>query len=166
LALAAPKKGVDQHTMTVRKLRSGPTGRQFRYSLQPVSFGPDEDGDEITTCIVKFNPDDQGAATVNSWRGLQELKEAVHTALGLAGKRNLLLDNDGRRLDATPIEAVRDEFYKAYPAEGDQAKKQETRRKAFNRQLKRGGASGLICTRDMGGEVFVWIATGQAAPGE
>jgi RecA-family ATPase len=56
LTLAAPEKSGSPYTMTVRKVRSGPKGQQFRYSLQPVSFGPDEDGDEITTCIVTFSP--------------------------------------------------------------------------------------------------------------
>ena len=143
-AVLALEKTGNHHAMTVRKLRSGPDGARFGYSLEPVSFGFDVDGDEITTCIVKFDPHKQGVApAANAWKGLQELKKALDTALAAAGK------------NAAPLQAVRQEFYK----QGNQAQQRETRRRAFNRQLKRGRDSGLICTRDINGEKFVWIST-------
>ena len=149
----------NQHIMTIRKLRSGPADQQFTYSLQSLSFGVDEDDDEITTCIVKFSPDQMFAPAADAWKGLQDLKQALDAALGPAGKKTLRLDNEGRPVEAAPLEAVRQEFYRAYRAEGDPAKQQETRRKAFNRQLKRGRDAGLTCTCDINGEDFVWITT-------
>ncbi len=157
-AVLALEKAGNQHVMTVRKLRSGPTGAKFRYSLEPVSFGVDVDGDEITTCIVKFSFNQVFNAAIDAWKGLQDLKQALGTALGPAGKKTVL-DNNGRHFEAAPLETVRQEFYKTYRAKGDQAKQNETRRKAFNRQLRRGRDASLICTRDIRGEDFVWISS-------
>jgi hypothetical protein len=159
-AVLALEKAGNQHVMTVRKLRSGPAGAKFEYSLEPVSFDVDVDGDEITTCIVKFDPHNQGAAPpANAWKGLPDLKQALDAALGPAGKTQIVLDNNGRASKAAPLQAVRQEFYRAYPVGGNQAQRQEARRKAFNRQLTRGRDAGLTCTCEVNGEDFVWIAT-------
>jgi AAA domain len=158
LALAAPEKGSNQHILTVRKLRSGPTGGQFGYSLKPVSFGRDQDGDEITTCVVEFSPDPVRAPAANAWKGLKDLKQALDVAF-VSAPGKIKYDDNGRLVDVVPLEAVRNEFYSCYPVpQGDHAKKQEARRKAFNRQLKRGRDAGLICTRDILGEDHIWIA--------
>jgi hypothetical protein len=62
---------------------------------------------------------------------------------------------------------VRAEFYKSYPAEGDEGGKQDTRRKAFTRAIKDAQAKGLIGVRDIGPDIaavtYVWPATPQEA---
>jgi hypothetical protein len=162
LELAEVKEGIKGRVMTVRKLRSGPSGSQFAYYLEPVSFGLDQDGDEITTCIVKFRPAQtltSLAKLANPWKGLEELKQALDVAFARAVRKSPLGDG-GSFVDVAPLEAVRQEFYSAYPVkDGDQAKNQETRRRAFNRHLNRARDDDLICTRDINAEDLIWIVT-------
>jgi RecA-family ATPase len=113
--LTLEKGGNNSYTMTVRKLRSGPTGQKFEYSLEPISFGTDGDGDEITTCIVSFNPQQVTPAT-KSWNGAQDLKQAIDAA------KQLRLNDDLRLVEGAKLAEVRAEFYKAYPAIGDEAR--------------------------------------------
>ena len=83
-AVLVLEKVGNHHAMTVRKLRSGPAGAKFEYSLEPVSFGFDVDGDEITSCIVKFDSHNQGAAPpANALEGTARAqKGAGHCARG------------------------------------------------------------------------------------
>ena len=158
LTLVAPEKSGD-HLMTVRKLRSGPRGHQSYYSLRALSFGLDEDGEEITSCVVEFIPDPVSSRAPNAWKKLKDLKQALDIVLSRS-RQGIPLGDGGQFVEALLLEAVRDEFYSAYPVtEGDQAKKQEARRRAFNRQLKRGRDADLICTREIDGEQFIWICT-------
>jgi hypothetical protein len=39
-------------TAEVRKQRDGPTGYKFTYTLRQVHLGDDQDGDQVTTCVV------------------------------------------------------------------------------------------------------------------
>lgn len=41
-----------QITAEVTKQRDGPTGGQFRFFLRRVVLGKDQDGDDVTTCVV------------------------------------------------------------------------------------------------------------------
>ena len=43
---------------------------------------------------------------------------------------------DGPAVRAVDLGAVRAEFYRTYPADGDDKQKQETRRKAFQRSIR------------------------------
>ena len=69
------------YVMTVRKLRSGPTGQQFGYVLKPVSFGLDEDGEDITTCVVEFGAAQVSPATANIWHWTEDLKKCASTGI-------------------------------------------------------------------------------------
>jgi RecA-family ATPase len=159
LTLTVPDTG-HARVMSLRKLRAGPTGQHFAYSLLPVSLGVDEDGEEITTCVVQFNLNQQVNPILDPWKGCKDLKQSFDVAIRTVPS-DIKLDPNGPSIKATPLEIVRTEFYATYPADGDQAQKQETRRKAWNRQLKRARDARLICTRDMNGKDFIWIA---AAP--
>lgn len=41
-----------QHTATITKMKDGEDGAEFGFRLIPILLGHDEDGDEITSCIV------------------------------------------------------------------------------------------------------------------
>lgn len=57
----------DMRTIRVTKQKDGEDGAHLGFTLEPVSLGYDEDGDEITSCVVKHN--DRGTA-VKDYRGL------------------------------------------------------------------------------------------------
>ena len=78
----------ERRTLTVRKLRGGATGGQFGFSLKQVSFGPDADGDEVTTCVVEFSSDPIKAPSVDAWRGLLALEQAIDVGLGINRREN------------------------------------------------------------------------------
>ncbi len=67
-------------------------------------------------------------------------------------------------MEAAPLKALRVEFFKAYPADGAEKQKDAARRKAWERQLERGRDKGLVCTRDIEGEDFIWIVAPSVAP--
>jgi hypothetical protein len=43
---------ISDHLAVVEKVRDGVAGEQFPFSLEPIDLGTDEDGDELTTCIL------------------------------------------------------------------------------------------------------------------
>jgi hypothetical protein len=43
--------------MRLRKIRDGEAGRVIPYRLHTVDMGRDEDGDPLTTCVVRWEPD-------------------------------------------------------------------------------------------------------------
>lgn len=46
---------VSDHIGNVEKVRDGVSGEQFPFSLQPVDLGTDQDGDEVTTCLLSHD---------------------------------------------------------------------------------------------------------------
>jgi hypothetical protein len=157
LVLAAPSNSGAQHTMTISKLRSGTDGTEFDFWLREVRLGDDEDGDPVSTCIVEFS---SGPVNLKktTWDKLEDLKRALDLALSLQCQKLPPLGGGALGVDATPLQLVRDEFYKAYPCQGDPAQQKETRRKAFSRQLRRGLKLGLISAREVGGVNYIWKA--------
>jgi RecA-family ATPase len=45
----------EDRVMTVAKLKDGEDGREFGFTLLAVSLGFDQDGDDITSCVVEYN---------------------------------------------------------------------------------------------------------------
>jgi len=70
---------------------------------------------------------------------------------------------DGPVVRAVDVELVRNEFYRQYPADGDDRQKATARRQAFHRALKDAQAKGLVTTREVEGVQLIWL-TRPAAP--
>src|SRR5262249_51254037 len=106
LIAAQSKEGIVEHrTLAIRKLRGGSTGDQIRFSLVPVSFGVDEDGDEITTCVVEFSSDPVPThLTSNSWANLGPFKQALDVALGEVRDKIRPFGAEGPLVEATSLE--------------------------------------------------------------
>ena len=94
---------------------------------------------------------------MDAWRGLTALRQAIDVGLGINRKKIMPLGNEGPLVEVTLYELVRDEFYRAYSADGDPAKKTATRKRAFNRQIKGARERHLICTREVDGEQVIWF---------
>ena len=168
LIASQTKEGVVEYrTLAIRKLRGGSTGDQIGFSLKQVGFGEDEDGDEITTCVVEFIAGAAPArAKPNVWKGAVDLKRALLVALTEVGQEIWPFHNQGPKVRAVPLNAVRAEFIKLYaPKGGDEENKQDAKRQAWKRQLGRACDDGLVGTREIGGQDLMWmIATTVPAP--
>jgi KaiC/GvpD/RAD55 family RecA-like ATPase len=118
----------------VEKVRDGTSGEQFPFRLEVVPMGPDEDGDEVTTCVVV--PTEAGTAkpkVVNlsgvARVALQALREAVDAAdRVMAGSSTI-----PKGVRAVEITAWRDRFLIRYGIDGKEKRDLETVRKAFTR---------------------------------
>jgi hypothetical protein len=78
----------------VTKLKDGRDGAQFGFKLLDVVLGADEDGDDITSCIVEFGGNISGKKRVKSPRGkIEKLVVSItHELVGLEAKN--ILQND------------------------------------------------------------------------
>jgi hypothetical protein len=154
---------VTKRSLALRKIRGGTPGYEVGFELSPVKLGVDEDGDEINTCTVKFldGPMVHGPAA-SGWTGLHDLKKAIYVALGASRQKLRPFGFEGPLVEATKLDLVRIEFYRAYPSEGsDQQQKKEARRKAFKRKLERAIERELVATRDIDGVDVIWLASSE-----
>ena len=74
--------------------------------------------------------------------------------------------SDGPLVRAVDLEIVRAEFYRSYPAEGDEKTKRATRQKAFRRAIANAQSNNLIDVREVGTVTLVWLARVQDGPAQ
>jgi AAA domain len=155
---------VTKPRLAIRKRRSGANGIEIAFRTKVVQAGEGE-----TTLVIKWEGQAETTAAErgekkDSWaKSLRVLKFALMGTLAEHGQ-------DCRPIEGGPIvravdyEIIRAEFYKSYPAEGDPAAKQTTRRQAFNRAVKEAQASRLIGVRDIDATTFMWFWVDQPTP--
>ena len=166
LALLADKAtngSVTRPRLCARKRRSGPNGEEFEFRPRVVNLGVDSYGSPITTLVIDWLSADEAAASPtqpdDKWtKGLRMLRQVLMTLVPDCGSDQRPYP-DGPIVRAVDIELVRAEFYKGYPATGDEKAKSEVRRKAFNRAMLNARERGLVGTRDIGTITYVWLAT-------
>jgi len=146
---------VPNPVMCARKRRSGPNGEEFSFQTEDAEVGPEK------TLTIRWTaaPTPKAKKKDNPWaaKSLRHLHQALTNALADYGSQQRPYP-DGPVVKAVDIELVRTEFYKTYPATGDQAAKKEARKKAFNRAIGTADHKGLIGTRDIGSITFIWFA--------
>jgi hypothetical protein len=146
--------------LAVRKLRGGATGAETPFDLKVVELGYNQ-----TTCVIEWRQElAQTSSTTgktNPWKSLKVFRTSMQVALADHGKMSRPFGNDGPQLRVVPLHFVRTEFMASYPAEkGDnEEQKQNTKRKAYQRQLKLARERNLICTRDLNGEDQAWLVS-------
>jgi len=164
LALLADRElngTVTNTRLAVRKLRDGPSGLEIPFAPQIVQTGIDEDGEPITRVVIDWQEQIKPADA--DWaKSLRLLRQVLMTVLTTAGTETTPFA-DGPVVRACNIELVRPEFYRQYPADGDDKKKQDTRRQAFNRAVKNAQAQKLIGTREVNGVQLIWLTTPKAS---
>lgn len=69
---------------------------------------------------------------------------------------------DGPVVRAVDIKLIRNEFYRQYPADGDERQKATARRQAFYRAVKDAQAKGLVTTREVDGIQLIWLTRPEA----
>lgn len=115
------ERGKDTRSITTSKMKDGQEGISYIFNLHTVVLGQDEDGDDITSCIVEF----KGPGKVVSDDGKKKtgknelsLLDALHSVIGM-----------GDAKAGVDTARVHDEFC----AQFDPGKKQSYKNQAFNR---------------------------------
>jgi AAA domain len=133
---------VSDFRIAVRKLRGGPAGTETPYELTEVPLGKDEDGDDITSCTIKWSPvtipPEAPKAKSAEWpKGA--FRQALLTALG--GQPTV------------PADRVKAEFNKLQSPD----KSPDARRMAFGRSWDTAVERRLITVHEMNGATFVGL---------
>ena len=161
---------ITETRLCARKRRSGPNGEEFPFGVRIVDMGVDEDGDQITTLTVDWTAPEPGKSKTQSpddgWtKSLRLLRRTLMNVLVEQGREQRPF-SDGPLVRAVDIEIVRAEFYRSYPAEGDEKTKRATRQKAFRRAIDNAQSNNLIGVREVGTVTLVWLARVQDGPAQ
>lgn len=107
-------------SISVTKLKDGQDGTNIGFKLHTVILGEDEDGDDITSCIVEYT--DMGRVTVEKKKktGKNELAllGAIHDVLGMGDPK-----------EGVEVSQVNEKFCEGF----DPDKRQSYKNQAFNR---------------------------------
>jgi hypothetical protein len=158
LALLADRElngTVTNTRLAVRKLRDGPSGFEIPFTPQIVQTGIDQDGEPITRVVIDWQGQIK-AADADRSKSLRLLRQVLMTVLATAGTEARPFA-DGPIVRACSFELVRPEFYRQYPADGDEPKKAATRRQAFHRAVRDAQAKKLVATREIDGVQLIWL---------
>jgi hypothetical protein len=167
LALLADREtggGVKNTRLAVRKQRDGVSGFEIPFTVQMTETGRDDDDEPINGPVIEWQAAQQTTTKRDTrWTpSMQLLRRVLETTLVDHG-RNAQPFIDGPQVCACDIERVREEFYRQDVAEGDEEKKQATRRKNFNRAIRDGKNRGVIATREMSDDVqLIWLIKPEA----
>lgn len=113
----------DTRSITTSKMKDGVEGIGYLFSLHTVVLSQDEDGDDITSCIVEFKGSGQVKPEAKKKTGANELAllDALHNVLGLSS-------------EAAGAETA--EVQEEFCAQFDPAKRQSYKNQAFKRALE------------------------------
>ena len=105
-------------------------------------------------------PAGQKQAKRGGWnaKSMRRLRQVMMNIIADCGFDERPFPN-GPTVKVVDIELVKTEFYKSYPATGDEKDKREARRKAFSRALTEARDKGLIGSRDIGAVTYIWLTT-------
>jgi hypothetical protein len=164
---------VNNPVLCARKCRSGPNGEEFPFQTEEADIGPNEKGIIEKTLTIRWADAADVKAAARSkkkddpWavKSLRHLRQTMMNMLADCGSEQRPYP-DGPIVRAVDIEVVRAEFYKSYPATGDEAAKKEARRKAFNRAIDVAHDKHLTRSRDIGATTFIWLTNPTQGAGQ
>jgi hypothetical protein len=149
---------VNNPALCVRKRKSGANGEEFPFQTEEAEV------DNEKTLTIRWTDADDVKATAkpkkkNPWavKSLRHLHKTMTNVIADCGSEQQPYA-DGPIVRAVDLELVRAEFYKSYPATGDDAAKKEARKKAFSRATTDADDKDLIGIRDLGATTFIWFA--------
>jgi hypothetical protein len=145
--------------LAIRKQRDGIAGIEVPFTPKMIDCGLDEDGDPVTKTAIVWNAQPIKPAADAAWsKSLRLLRQVLMAMLVDAGTE-VTPFADGPTVRAVNVETVRAEFYKQYPADGDEKQKKEARKKAFGRAIKDAQAKHLVALREINNVQLIWPAT-------
>jgi hypothetical protein len=147
--------------LALRKRRGGSNGEEHPFTVRKIDMGPDF-GKPMSTLVLDWDTAQapQPAAAKDRWtKATRRLRQVLMTILADHGRDHLPYA-DGPKVRACDLEHVRQEFYRQYPADGDEKQKADTRRQAFNGAVKAAQEVNLIAIRELDG--VVWLTKPEA----
>ena len=152
---------VSNSRLALRKRRGGRNGEEFPFTTRVIELGANQYGEMETTLAIEWAS--EGARSIvresKPWsKSLRFFQQCLSTAMVELGQQQRPYA-DGPIVTAVDLEAVRAEFQKSYPADGDAKQKHEAARKAFKRTVLMAQGNKLIGVRILAGTTWVWLAT-------
>ena len=149
--------------LALAKSRVGEEGWTAPFDLRFVELGKDEDGEPYGACYVE--PGEAESCDIITMpkpkplpRAARAYIDALHIVAGGNGKKVRPFGSEGPEVNAADRELVRDEFYRAWPADGDDDKaKKNAKRQAFGRGEAEAIERRRIATREFGDAQLVWL---------
>ena len=154
---------VPQSQTALTKSRVGEEGWIVPFDLHFVELGNDEDGDPFGACFVEPGEAEGDDITTMSKpkalpRAARAYIDALHIAVGEKGKKVRPFGSEGSEVNAVDREHVRNEFYRAWPADGDDEKaKKNAKRQAFGRGEAEAIERRRVYSYEVDGEQLVWL---------
>lgn len=113
----------DTRSITTSKMKDGVEGVGYLFKLHTVILGEDEDGDDITSCIVEFTGAGQAKPEAKKKTGANELAflDALHNVFGLSDEK-------------AGVETAR--VQAEFCAQFDPSKRQSYKNQAFKRAME------------------------------
>lgn len=113
----------DTRSITTSKMKDGIEGIGYLFKLHTVVLSQDEDGDDITSCIVEFTGAGQAKPEPKKKTGANELAflDALHNVLGLSGEESTV--------ETARVQAE-------FCAQFDPSKRQSYKNQAFKRAME------------------------------
>jgi hypothetical protein len=139
--------------VVIRKVRDGQTGRVVPFALQVIDCGKDEDGDPVTTCVVRWEPDRPPAPKDKGGRPAVSRHE-FNDALSAAMKehREEIELPDGAKVQAVRLNDVREAFKATQHGSGSA----DAVSGRFRRELTAARTAGRIRFDEISGIDWVW----------
>jgi len=154
--------------LALAKTRVGEEGWIAPFDLRFVELGEDEDGEAYGACYVEPGEADGGDIITMSKpkalpRAARAYIDALQIVVGEKGKKVRPFGSDGAEVTAVDRELVRDEFYLAWPADGDDEKARKgVKCKAFGRGEAEALTRRQVYSYEVGGEHLVWLLSESA----
>jgi hypothetical protein len=154
--------------LALTKSRVGEEGWTAPFDLRFVELGEDEDGDPFGACFVEPGEAEGDDITMSKPKALPRTArayiDALHIVAGEKGRKVRPFGSEGAEVTAVDRELVRDEFYRAWPADGDDEKaRKDAKRKSFKRGEDEAIERRRIGTYEVGGEQLVWLVVESVA---
>jgi hypothetical protein len=145
--------------LCLRKRNSGPNGEEYPFTPRVTPMGFDSRGKPLSAVVLDFGAAQAPLAAAEKEAGgksAQLLRRILMTILAEHGTDQTPFA-DGPTVRACDIALVRTEFFRQYVAEGTDAQKYATRKRAFNRAVQVAQKGGLIATREVDGTQWVGL---------
>jgi hypothetical protein len=150
--------------LALRKRRGGANGEEHPFTARKVDMGRDQFGKPMSTLVLDWGSTQapQPTAAKDRWtKPTRRLRQVLMAILADHGSQHQPYA-DGPTVRACDLESVRQEFYRQYPADGDEKQKAETRRQAFHRAVTAAQDASLIAVHELNGVQLVWLTKPEA----
>lgn len=148
--------------IALTKSRVGEEGWNTSFDLRFVVLGEDEDGELFGACYVEPGEAEDAIILTKKAKPLPRAAKAYmgafHVVFGDKGQKVRPFGSEGPEVVAVDREVIRQEFNPSWPADSDtEEKKNDARRKAFERGERDALDRVLIATREVNGRQLIWL---------